>query len=218
LTEGDGEKRSAFMDEAVFAIRKALIDQRAPLRPEATYILGKAYFHKGVDYYNDSIAYLLESAELGYSRADTWEYLALAARGAGRIQESLGFFDKAMSSKAGSAELTLAAASAYQAAGDAGRTEALALEARAATDDEYLAERCDFLLGDVYRNTGRHDEALARYASIREKNPQSADAWYYEGLVLIETGDPIRARAAWRKAISIDPMHASARLKLSERL
>lgn len=217
LSESDGEKRMARMDEAIFSIRKALIDDAPPLRPEATYVLGKAYYHKGQDYYNEVIEYLEESLTLGYSRTDTWEYLALAAHGAGFMDQATGYFDKAILNKPGSPELMLAAATANASAGNNSRAESLAMEALSSTTDEYLAERCGFLLGDLYRASGRTEEALARYEAIKIKNPQSADAWYYEGLVFSQTGDPIRARAAWRKAIAIDPMHASARLKLSER-
>jgi len=217
LSESDGEKRMSRMDEAIFSIRKALIDEKAPLRAEATYVLGKAYYHKGQDYYNEVIEYLEQSLTLGYSRTDSWEYLALAAHGAGLMDQSIAYFEKALSKKPGSPELILAAATANAAAGNNARAESLALEALLSTTDEYLAERCSFLLGDLYRASGRNEEALARYEAIKNKNPQSADAWYYEGLIFSQSGDPIRARAAWRKAISIDPMHASARLKLSER-
>lgn len=217
LSESDGEKRIIRMDEAVFSIRKALINDKAPLRPEATYMLGKAYFHKGLDYYNEVIEYLEESLNLGYSQTDTWEYLALAAQGMGLREQTIAYFDKAIANKPDSPELVLAAAISNLAAGNEERAEALAMEALSKTTDEYLAERCSFLLGDLYRTSGRIEEALARYEAIKIKNPQSADAWYYEGLVLSQSGDPIRARAAWRKAISIDPMHASARIKLSER-
>lgn len=217
LSESDGEKRMTRMDEAIFSIRKALIDENAPLRAEATYVLGKAYYYKGQDYYNEVIEYLEKSLTLGYSRTDTWEYLALAAHGTGLLDQSIVYFDKAIFNKPGSPELILAAATANATAGNNIRAEALALEALSSTTDEYLAERCSFLLGDLYRATGRNEEALERYEAIKNKNPQSADAWYYEGLIFSKTGDHIRARAAWRKAISIDPMHASARLKLSER-
>jgi len=217
LSESDGEKRIIRMDEAVFSIRKALIDDKTPLRAEATYVLGKAYYHKGQDYYYEVIEYLEESLTLGYSQTDTWEYLALAAHGAGLMDQSIGYFDRAISIKPDSPELILAAATANATVGNNARAESLAMEALSSTTDEYLAERCSFLLGDLYRTSGRNEEALARYEAIKIKNPQSADAWYYEGLIFSQSGDPIRARAAWRKAISIDPMHASARLKLSER-
>jgi tetratricopeptide (TPR) repeat protein len=217
LAEIDGEKRSTLMDTAVFSIRKALLDPKAPLRPQAMYVLGKAYFHKGQDYWDETMTYLREASGAGYTAADTWEYLALAAQGIGQTQESIAFFEKAMTAKPGSPELMLAAAVANGSAGNQARSEELALAALSTTADEYLAERCNFMLGESYRKAGRFTEAMARYEAIKEKNPQSADAWFYEGLVLLDTGDPIKARAAWRKAVSIDPMHPGARQKLSER-
>jgi tetratricopeptide (TPR) repeat protein len=217
MAESDGEKRIALMDQTIFALRKALLDAKAPLRPEATYILGKAYFHKGLDFYDESITTLLESIKLKYSAADTWEYLALASQGIGEYKQSAGYFDQAMAAKPDSPELMIAAASVASQTGDSARAETLALKALSATTDEYLAERCNFVLGDIYRSSGRLTEALARYDAIKEKNPESADAWYYEGLVFQSAGDPIKARAAWRKAVSIDPMHTGARQKLSER-
>lgn len=217
MAESDDEQRSALMDQAIFALRKALLDPKVPLRPEATYILGKAYFHKGVDFYGESITTLLESIKLKYAAADTWEYLALASQGMGAYKESAGYFDQAMAANPDSPELMMAAAVVVLQTGDTARAEALALKALSTTTDEFLAERSNFVLGDIYRASGRLPEALACYDAIKEKNPESADAWYYEGLVLQTAGDPIKARAAWRKAVSIDPMHAGARQKLSER-
>ncbi|GAB1454979.1 MAG: tetratricopeptide repeat protein [Spirochaetia bacterium] len=217
LAESDGEQRALKIDESIFSIRKALLDAKAPLKPEATYILGKAYFHKGIDYYNEAIRYLEQSNALGYSQADTWEYLALASQGTGQLELSIRYYEKALLDKPLSTELMLACAGAHVAAGDVDRAESLATQAMSMTDDEFLAERCGFLLGDIYRNSGRMNLALERYEAIKVKNPQSADAWYYQGLVLSTSGDPIGARAAWRKAISVDPMHSGARQKLSER-
>lgn len=217
LAETDGELRGVKMDEAIFSIRKALISPKLPLRPEAAYVLGKAYYHKGVDYYNEAIDFLNESTSLGYYQADTWEYLALAARGAGRLAESLQYFDKAVELKPDSPELSLAAAAAFVEAGDAAKGERLAAAALESTSDDFLAERGRFLLADIYRGNGRPDDALAQYEAIKALNGESADAWFYEGLVYSEAGDPIKARAAWRKAVSIDPMHTAARQKLSER-
>ena len=217
LAEIDGERRATMMDMTIFSIRKALIDPKAPLRPEASYVLGKAYYHKGQDYYDEAITYLKEASAAGYTAGDTWEYMALAAQGLGLTDQSIRYFDEAIALKSDSPELKLAAALVNYSAGDQGRAERLALDALESTTDEYLAERCNFMLGDTYRKTGRFDEAIARYEAIKAKNPQSADAWYYQGLVLSDTGDPIKARAAWRKAVSIDPMHPGARQKLLER-
>jgi tetratricopeptide (TPR) repeat protein len=217
LSESESEKRTLNMDTAIFSLRKALVNKDVPLRPEAVYVLGKSYFHKGVDYYGEAIEYLLESLKEGYTSYDTWEYLALAAQGSGQLSKSIEYFDKAMSLKPDSPELMTAYALAHKANGNVAQAESLAQKALLLTTDAYLAERCNFLLGEIFLSTHRYSEALDKFNEIATKNPQSADAWYYQGLILVDSGEPIKARAAWRKAVSIDPMHSGARQKLSER-
>jgi tetratricopeptide (TPR) repeat protein len=217
LAESDGERRVVLMETTIFSIRKALLDTKAPLKQEAIYVLGKAYFYKGRDYYDEAIAYLSESVAAGYKANDTWEYLALSAQAIGLTQESLEYFEQAIIFNPRSPELLVAAANANMEAENIDRVEQLTKMALSLTADDYLAERCNFILGESYRLQKRFEEAILRFESIKEKNPQSADAWYYEGLTYMDAGDPIRARAAWRKAVSIDPMHLGARQKLSER-
>lgn len=217
LAESDASVRSTGMDEAIFSIRKALIDTEAPLRAESSYVLGKAYYHKGPEYYADALEYLAEAQRLGVEMPDSWEYLALAARGLGLHERGAGYFTKAIELRPDSAELLLAAALNAIEGGDFATVETLALAARSASSDDFLTERCDFILGDLYLRSGRLGDALVRYEEILKRNPESADGWYYQGLALLESGEPLKARAAFRKAVSIDPMHAGARQKLSER-
>lgn len=217
LAETDGERRDAMMENAVFSLRKALVSEESPLQVQANYILGKAYFHRGRDYYDAALRYLKYSQASGYQAADTWEYLALSAQGLQLPVLSVEYFDKALEQSPESPELLVAAAMANETTGNLARVETLALEALRLTSDDFLAERCNFILGETYRAQRRFDEAIERFELIKEMNPQSADAWYHEGLALMDAGDPIRARAAWRKAVAIDPMHLGARQKLSER-
>ncbi|TFG84348.1 MAG: tetratricopeptide repeat protein [Spirochaetales bacterium] len=217
IAELDSDKRVVFFDDAVFSLRKALIADEVPLRNQNHYVLGKTYFQKGIDYYEEAISELEKSIVNGPVTPDAWEYLALAAQGLSLNEKSVEYFEKALQAFPDSAELKAAAARSYVLLGGVADAERLALEAYQTSTDAYLTERCAFLLGEIYRSQGRYDEALASYQTIKDKNPESADAWYYEGLVFMETGDPLKARASWRKAVSIDPMHTAARQKLSER-
>ncbi len=218
LAESEVENRSVLLEDTVFTLRKALLSCPVPLEKAALYTLGKAYFHKGFDFYPEAIEYLTRSMHDGTPPlADAWEYMALASQRLGLQSDSVSFFRQAMELKPSSAELKAAAAKAYLELGDLVEAESLASTARVATVDDYVRERCSFILADIYRLQGRHDEALDLYGQIKESNPESADAWFYEGLVYEETGDPIKARASWRKAVSIDPMHTGARQKLAER-
>jgi tetratricopeptide (TPR) repeat protein len=218
ISESDSEKRTEMMDTAIFSLRKALVSNEVPLRPEAIFVLGKSYFHKGLDYYGEASEYLQESLEAGYVSHDAWEYLALAAQGSNQLSKSAEYFDKAMSLKPDSPELIIAAAAVNKALGNIVKAENLAKEALLKTSDSYLAEKSNFLLGEILIARGRYSESMAIFDEIIKNNPYSADAWYFQGLISTFSGDLIKARAAWRKAISIDPMHSNARQKLSERL
>jgi tetratricopeptide (TPR) repeat protein len=217
LAEIDADLRLSLLNDAIFALRKSFLSGKHPLESQARYILGKAYFHKGQDYYEEAIG-SIEAAMAGERPyEDAWEYLALAAQALGYHEKSVEYFEKALAGSPDSAELKAAGAQAYLALGDNARAESLALSAYADSQDDYVRERSMFMLAELYRKQGRMAEALERYNEIKIINPESADAWYYEGLVLMETGEPIKARASWRKAVSIDPMHGGARQKLAER-
>ncbi|MCK7486181.1 MAG: tetratricopeptide repeat protein [Bacillus subtilis] len=114
--------------------------------------------------------------------------------------------------------LLLAAARAYIQHGSRDKAEIAALEALSITEDSLVREKSRFLLGELY--LGRKDYKMAeeQHNLILEMNPESADAHYHLGMIWQEKGDPVRARAAWRKAVSLDPMHTAARQKLAERI
>lgn len=217
LAEIDADARLSLLDDAIFSLRKSFLSGGNPLESQARFILGKAYFHKGQDYYEEAIEAIEDAMASAAIFDDGWEYLALAAQALGYHERSVGYFERAMENAPDSAELRAAGAKAYLELGDHSRAESLALSAYADSQDDYVRERCSFMLAELYRKQGRMAEALERYNEIKSINPESADAWYYEGIVLMETGEPIKARASWRKAVSIDPMHGGARLKLAER-
>jgi tetratricopeptide (TPR) repeat protein len=217
MAEPDTDLRVSLIDDSIFALRRSLIDGEPDLRADTLYVLGKAYYHKGSDYHDNAIANLEAALEAGSTAADIWEYMALASYQAGMIKQSIDYFSQAIAFSPGSAELLVAAALANFKAGHLSRAEGLAIDAAEMASDAYLKEKCLFLLGDIYRSTGRLTEALQRFETIKTNNPESADAWYYEGLVYQEMNEDIKARASWRKAVAIDPMHTGARQKLAER-
>ena len=215
MAEPDREVRVSLIDSSIFTIRRSLITPDPELKADALYVLGKAYYQKGSDYHDNALKNLEAAKEAGATAPDIWEYLALASYQAGLVDTSIEYFSQAISLSPGSAELLLAAALANFEAGHLSRSEGLAIDAAVIATDAYLKERCMFLLGDIYRNTGRVEEALQHYEAIKANNPESADAWYYEGLIYQQLGDSVKARASWRKAVAIDPMNTGARQKLA---
>jgi tetratricopeptide (TPR) repeat protein len=217
MAEPDADLRLPMIDNSIFALRRSLFDVTPSLKADVLYILGKAYFHKGIDYYDNALENLEAATKAGSKAADIWEYMALASYQAGLIERSVEYFAQSVAFTPGSPELLLAAALANFEAGNFVRAEGLVIDAAEKANDAYLRERCMFLLGNIYRATGRLAEALQRYDAIKANNPESADAWYYEGLLFQQMDEAIKARASWRRAVAIDPMHQGARQKLAER-
>jgi tetratricopeptide (TPR) repeat protein len=213
----EGEDRAALVDEAIVSLRKALAVGGGMPKAQVEYVLGKAYYIKGDSYYDEAVKYLEQSIASGYLASDSREYLALSYVGLGDPAKAVTSFEIALEHSRADL-LLIAAAKAYVDAKDPIKAEALLLEAIANGKDDVAKESGRFLLGDIYRARGDLDKAEEQYGLILGKDVASAEAHYRLGLVAQAKGDPVRARAEWRKAVSIDPMHAAARQKLSEKL
>ncbi len=220
--ESDGEIRLRYMDASIFSLRKALTSPSIPFRSQVAYVLGKAYYHKG-PYYMDEAARHLDAAFLDAEArgeeapGDILEYTAVAYSTLGDYTKSVESFEKALA-RGKTDLLLLAAARAYVLAGQGEKAEIAALDALSLTEDSLVREKCRFILGELYLIRKDFKMAEEQYNLVLEMNPESADAHYYLGIILQENGDPVRARAAWRKAVSLDPMHTAARQKLAERI
>ena len=215
LPEGDG--RSALFDDSIVALRKAMATGRNLPRAQVEYVLGKAYYQKGQFYFDESVKYMEASVADGYVAADSSEYLAVAYAGLGNTAKALDYF-KAALAKSRAESLLLAAAKTYVDAGDPSDAEALLLEALSSGKDALVAEKCRFLLGDIYRAAGDGAKAEEQYNLILQSNQNSAEAHYRLGLIHQDRGETVQARAEWRKAVSIDPTNVAAREKLTEKI
>lgn len=216
----EGEERAALMDQTVTAIRKALVPgAHGGSLPKADleYVLGKAYYNKGEAYWDETVKYIEASIKDGYVGQDSREYLAVAYAGLGNNQKAIDNFNAALARKK-SDLLLIAAARAYVNAGQNDRAESLLLEALSQSSDVLAREKGRFILADIYNGRGEVAKAKDQFNLVITENPDSADAHYQLGLVYQKEGDPIHARAEWRRAVSIDPMHAAARQKLAEKL
>ncbi len=214
----ESDERIALLDNSIISIRKALVSGRKiPVRAQAEYILGKAYYHKGSDYYDLAAEYLEASVNHGYVATDSHEYLGALYAGLHESSKALSHFEKALA--AGKSDLLLlSTAKAYADAGETEKSENLLKEIIASGTDALIREKAGLLLGRIFLGRREFARAEELFGAVLSKNPDSADAYYELGLVYLEKGEPVRARAAWRKAVSIDPMHLASRQKLSEKL
>jgi len=216
----EGEDRAALMDQCVSSLRKALVDGtkggRLP-RSQLEYVLGKAYYNKGREYWDLCVKFLEASIKDGYVAEDSREYLGVAYAGLGDNKKAIENFNAALS-RGKSDLLLIATAQAYKSDSQPEQAESLLLQALASSTDVIAREKCRFILADIYSSRQETGKAKEQLDMIVQENPDSAEGHYQLGLIYQKEGDPIHARAEWRRAVSIDPMHAAARQKLAEKL
>jgi tetratricopeptide (TPR) repeat protein len=150
-----------------------------------------------------------EAVELGYVADDTYEYLGMAYARLGQFERSVESFSTALD-RSPSDLLYLTVAETYMQSGRHERAESYLQEAMSATDDGFLVQRARFMLGEVYIQEGRLEDAQRQFELIIDSNPKSAEAHYQLGRVYDLMGDTVRARSEWRETIQIDPNHAGA--------
>ncbi|MBL8967797.1 MAG: hypothetical protein JNG85_12395 [Spirochaetaceae bacterium] len=217
----EGEERAALMDESVVNIRKALVPEgraaRGLPRAELEYVLGKAYYQKGSAYLDGAVKWLEASIANGYVGSDSREYLAVAYAGLGQSEAAVRNFEAALQRRR-SDFLLVAAAKAYMAANRPDRAESLLLEALSASQDALAREKCRFGLADLYEARGDDSRAAEQLEFALKDDSMSAEAHYRLGLLAQKRGDNLAARASWRRAVAIDPMHMPSRQKLAEKL
>jgi len=207
------EKKLVFINQAVVYLRKALLVPGVPLQPEIHYILGKAYFHKGKFYADLAISHLLKARELGYNASDMNEYLGLTYSLVARFNLASEFFLKAVEKNPSDLLLWTLGQTYFQMQRNDDAVQYLQLSI-SKTKDRALEQRCRFLLGEIFTKTKQFGQALTEYQTILEKNPNSADAHFYLGEIALAQGNKDGARAEWRKAFKIDPLHFNANQRL----
>jgi len=216
--KSEGDDKQNLLDEAVFSLRKALASGgKFPVKAQVEYILGKSYLKKGLPWYDLAVVYLAKSKTDGYAGNDTEQYLGLAYAGLQDHAKAVQHFEAALKNDT-SDILMLSTAVSYKELGNTVRTTELLAKVIASASDAVSVQRARFMLGDMAMKSGDFNQAEKLYQAIIDTDPRSADAWYQMGLVYEAVKNPIGARAAWRKATSIDPKNIDARKKLAERL
>lgn len=218
MQQPEGDERTDLLDSCVMSLRKALASgKKIAIKPQVEYVLGKAYYHKGVAFQDLSVTFLEASLVDGYKAGDSHEYLGVLLASLGKKNEALIHFEKAMES--GKSDLLLlSAAKTYQDSGDSAKAESLLKEIVVSGTDVTAREKAALLLASLGIERKEYASAETTLLTLLEKNPEMADAWFALGTLYQERGDPVKARATWRKAVAADPMHLGARQKLREKL
>ena len=221
LSQTDPQQAQEYIDTAINSLRLSLMNAKKSLKPQLSYMLGKAYFHKNVlsayHYYADSaVRYLTDALASGYTADDIYEYLGLSYADLGMTNESIAAFTEALSSN-GSDTLLLAIARQYYKNGQSEAAKPYLYRIKNTSTDEVFVLTCAQLLGDIYISEQNFEDAKAEFEAILKKDPNAADAYYGLGFVYEHEGDLIKARSYWRKALKAQVNHSGALEKMDSK-
>jgi tetratricopeptide (TPR) repeat protein len=220
VSQTDPTKARDYLDEAIFSMRVAMQNSKQRMKPQLNYMLGKSYFYKNTlssyYYYADlAIKYLAAAQKEGYRADDISEYMGLSYAALGMTMESISAFTEALLVRE-SDTLLLSIAEQYYKIGQAAAAEQYLYRVMTRSKDSDLILRSRLLLGKIYTDEGKLNDATTEFTTILEKNENSADACYGLGVIYEKEGDLIKARAEWRKALHIQVNHPDALKKMAE--
>ena len=207
-----------YLDEAINSMRIALYSAKKQVRPQLEYMLGKSYFYKNTItsyYYSDlALKYFSLAKKHGYSAPDIPEYMGLCYASLGKPMESISSFTEALLERE-SDSLLLSIAEQYYKVGQSTAAKQYLFRIKNSSVDDELIIKSMNLLGLIYIDEEKYDDARLEFEGILKKKQNFADAYYGLGVIYEKQGDMAKARAEWRKALKVQVNHPLALEKLS---
>lgn len=199
-----------YLDEAINSMRIALYNAKKQVRPQLEYMLGKSYFYKNTItsyYYSDlALKYLSLAKSHGYEASDIPEYMGLCYAALGQPMESISSFTEALL-KRESDTLLLSIAEQYYKIGQSMAAKQYLFRIKNSSVDDDLIIKSMNLLGLIYIDEQKYDDARLEFEGILKKKQNSADAYYGLGTIYEKQGDIAKARSEWRKALKVQVNH-----------
>lgn len=215
----DSSSGQMFLDDAINSIRVALIYAKKSAVSQLEYMLGKCYFYKNTvsAYYYSDLAekYLVASKEHGYKADDISEYLGLCYASLGMPQKSIQYFTESLLVRE-SDSLLLSIAEQYYKLGQASVAKQYLYRITTSSKDDNLVLKSMNLLGLIYIDENKLDDAQKEFEGILQKTKNSGDAYYGLGVIYEKKGDLVKARAEWRKALRVQVSHQGALKKMAD--
>lgn len=220
LSATDTTQSQDLLDESINALRLALLTAKDKTVSQLEYMLGKAYFYKDTFssyyYYADlAVRYLTRARRDGYQADDIPEFLGLSYASLDMTMESISAFTEALLVRE-SDLLLLSIAEQYYKAGQSVAAGQYLYRISQDCKDEKILLRGSLLHGQIALEDEKYAEAEKEFQAILEKNENSADAYYYLGVLYEKQGDSARARSQWRRALRVQPNHSGALKKMAD--
>lgn len=212
---GEGEKdiikQKNYFKLSLIDLRKALaIGITDKNKGNVFFCIGKIYYYFGAPYYNLSIKYLKEAIVSGNNNIDLLYILGLVYSYIGNYEEAIKYFLIAAKIKE-SDYLLLSIAICFYKKNDYENSIIYLEKVIKRTEDPKIKEKSYFQLGEIYFNQKKFEQALDAFNKTIEININNAEAYFYRGeIYYLYYNDKIKARAEWRKSLSIDPSHIRA--------
>lgn len=201
--------------QTVQDLRRVLLLPAPQLHPQVRYVLGKAYFHRGEFFYPAALEELRRAREMGISQLDLLEYMALAYRARGELDNAIAHFREAVD-LAGEDVHRLSLADLYIIQGDHGTADSLLENVTRRTSDVTLLQHGLLSLGRSQRLQNRYSDALETFQRVLEVNESSAEARFQKGETYLALDQNDRARFEWREALRLNPNHIESFQRLQE--
>ena len=213
----------SYVDECIWSLRKALLSGDSASDGRIFYVLGKAYYYKGSGYADLAVSFLEKARAAAYKAADIPEYLGLAYAAIRDFRSSVAAFALALTEGYSSANavsgpsdvLLLSIARSYHALEEYESARAYLVHCLEVSRDSKIIVAARLLLGGIYVKTGDSGGAEAEFLKVIEEGGENAEAHFQLGELYALGGETTRARAEWRRAVRIDPAHATARSRLN---
>ena len=210
-----------YIDNSIWALRKALLTKDGKKDSRIFYVLGKAYYYKGVPFMDVSVYYLEAAHAAGYEASDINEYLGLGYAALKDYSSSVEAFSRVLRPVNGAGHLSgsdiflVTIARSYFELGEYASARAYLTRALEISRDYKTMVSARLLLGNILIAQNDLSGAEEQYTLILRETGESAEARYHLGEVYALQENKIKARSEWRKALRIDPAYAPARERLN---
>jgi tetratricopeptide (TPR) repeat protein len=209
--EPEEDVKNTYLDKSISDLKKVIASGSVIDTSKIDYILGKAFFQKGDFYYDEVIYYLKKSLdkleESGYDSKEINYILGLSYFHIGDYDNSIAAFKQTMES--GEKSRLIIAVTEYN-KGDLDTAYRYLDELVNSTEDKVIKNTCLYWIAKVYLDKKEYYKAIEIFNRIIKENPDSADAYYYLGIIYKRQNNLVKARAAFRSALNINSSHSGA--------